>query len=252
MSLLTDSTDILKIATNVSTPIGLLGLVVALGYLAYSLKVNLQKTELEKLPPAQRAIEVDDYLTRYGISGATLPEAQKFSLIKEEMEKRHRRSIVYVFTATAAFVLCFGFSVFVKPPPPVDVCAGEQNAVQAAKATINDPSPGLDAPRSFDATGTAKVIKGCVYLWLAVEVNGSIWPRTEGHLVVDQNNTWTQPFFEDSSAKDITLSLWAAGPSGDSKLSTILTSGRTEFKRLDLEQLGMHRVKSRDLRLAPK
>ena len=64
--------EFLRIAVSVATPLALLALVVALGYLAYIRKLTHEETQLEALPPDQRATAADKYLTRYDISGKDL------------------------------------------------------------------------------------------------------------------------------------------------------------------------------------
>src|SRR5215831_17557219 len=103
--------EILRIAVSVATPLALLGLVAALGYFAYTRKLTHEETQLEALPPDQRATAADEYLTRYGINGKDLAPADKLTLIQDEMGKRHRRSVGYVIVAAVVFVLCFGLAV---------------------------------------------------------------------------------------------------------------------------------------------
>lgn len=232
--------DVLKIAASVSTPIGLLGLVVALGYLTYALWIKHQQTKLQTLPPDQRAVAVDEYLTRYGIDGTHLPQADKLALIREEMEKRHRRSIVYVIAATVAFVMCFAITAIFPRSP--ETCEDFQDAVRDAQGTISQPRPRETVTVPFRASGTAKIVQKCVPLWLAVEVNDSIWPRREGHVSVDPNDQWSQLVFEQGHPKQFGLSLWAANHIADIQLRGFLSNGRVTFSFSELQQLGMKRL----------
>lgn len=102
---------VLLVAAGVATPLALVGLVAALGYFAYSRQMRYQEKKLEALPPEERAARTDEYLTRYGIDGKKLKVADKLALIRDEMEKRHRRSLSYVIIAAAVFVICFALSV---------------------------------------------------------------------------------------------------------------------------------------------
>lgn len=103
--------EVLRIAASVTTPLALLGLVAALGYFAYTRRLKYEEKKLEALPPDQRAARTDEYLTRYGIDGKRLSVADKVALIKDEMEKRHRRSFGYVIVAAVVFIVCFGLAV---------------------------------------------------------------------------------------------------------------------------------------------
>jgi hypothetical protein len=104
--------EVLKVATNVATPLALLGLVAALAYFAYNRRLRHAEKQLESLPEAERARITDEYLTRYGIDGAKLRLADKLALIKDELDKRHRRSLSYVIVSAVVFVTCFGLAVF--------------------------------------------------------------------------------------------------------------------------------------------
>lgn len=99
------------VAVSVGTPLALLGLVAALAYFAYARQLKYQEKKLDALPPAERAARTDEYLTRYGIDGKKLAAADKLALIKDEMDKRHRRSMGFGIMAAIVFVVCFALSV---------------------------------------------------------------------------------------------------------------------------------------------
>jgi hypothetical protein len=101
----------LMVAVSVGTPLALLGLVAALAYFAYARQLKYQEKKLDALPPAERAARTDEYLTRYGIDGKKLAAADKLALIKDEMDKRHRRSMGFGIMAAIVFVVCFALSV---------------------------------------------------------------------------------------------------------------------------------------------
>jgi len=104
--------EILRIAVGVATPLSLLALVATLGYFAFTRRLTLEEERLRALPPDQRAPQTDEYLTRYGIDGKDLSPSAKLSLIRDEMQSRHRRSVVYVAVASLVFVVCFAIAVF--------------------------------------------------------------------------------------------------------------------------------------------
>jgi hypothetical protein len=101
-------TDILRIGAAVTTPIGLLGLIAALGYYFYSQHLKHEEKKLEALPPAERAHIADQRLSRYGIDGSNLTRDNKNRLIFEEMEKRYKLARLYAFLLAVVFVICFG------------------------------------------------------------------------------------------------------------------------------------------------
>ena len=204
-------TEFLKIAAGVSTPLGFLGLVVALGYLSYALKLKSDERTLRMLKPDQRAVAADKYLTRYGIDGRGLSPAERMALIKADLEKRHFRSIWFFIAVTVAVVVCF----VVATRPPSDP---NSNAFQAALGKISKPSEGDMVEAHFGASGTVHNVGKGVYLWLAVEINGSIWPQ-EGRIFVDENGGWSQLVSEEGRPIRFELSLWAANLHADTLLA---------------------------------
>lgn len=101
---------VLRIVAGVGTPIALLGFLVALSYYAYVRRMEYEEKKLEALPPDERAARTDKYLTRYKIDGKNLRIEDKVALIREEMDKGHRRSLGYVIIAAIVFTTCFGLS----------------------------------------------------------------------------------------------------------------------------------------------
>lgn len=212
--------ELLRIAANVGTPVSLLGLVVALGYLAYTRRLEYQRRTLQTLPPEQRATAADEYLTRYGIDGKELQPADKLALIREELQKRHRRSLGYVIAATAAFVVCFAIATFGLAENSDDL----SEAFRTATGTITEPADRGIVKRTFETSGTARNVGKGVHLWLAVEINDRIWPK-EGRLLVNGTGQWRVTVFEDGRPDQFGLSLWSANSSADTQLRAWLDRG---------------------------
>jgi len=95
----------LPTGAKISTAIGLVGFVVAciFGYNAY--RLHLETVQLEQLPEEQRAQQIDEYLTRYGLSGEDFSTAQKFQLIEREMDQRFWMRIIYVGVGAVVFLV---------------------------------------------------------------------------------------------------------------------------------------------------
>ena len=246
--------EFLRIAVSVSTPLALLGLLVAVGYLAYRRRLKNDETKLQNLPPGKRAIQADEYLTRYGIDGKNLRPSEKVALIRDELNKRHRRSNVYVISAMVAFVVCFAVAAisylapiyFANRENPID-----SNAYQDAIGTISQPSDGGVVNATFNASGTAHNAGKGVYLWLAVEIQGRIWPK-EGRVLVDSNGQWNSSVFEDGHPDQFGLSLWAANPDANVQLRAWLEHGQQTGNYPELHPLpGMKRLaRAQGLRVA--
>jgi hypothetical protein len=114
--------------------------------------------------------------------------------------------------------------------------------LQAAEGTIKVASTDKPFRVKIPVSGTARIDKKCIALWLAVEVGDSIWPRKEGRLNVHPDNAWTETIVEQGQANRVGVSLWAATGTADGELSRSLASGRTTFSYSDLMQFGMKRL----------
>lgn len=106
--------------------------------------------------------------------------------------------------------------------PPVPM---RRASADTLRGGINSPAPGQAVNRTFEATGWAEGVGKGVFLWLAIEVDGKIWPK-EGHIFVDNQHQWVQPVYEDGLGKIFALSLWAANAAADRTLCTWLSEGQ--------------------------
>jgi|GEM_PF-6111023 len=104
--------EILRIVSNVGTPMALLAVVIALAYYTYCRWLQYAQKKLELLPQDQRAKAVDNYLTRYNIDGSNFTREERVRLIREEMQKRHRLALFALVSAAVLFASCFGAAVW--------------------------------------------------------------------------------------------------------------------------------------------
>lgn len=110
------------------------------------------------------------------------------------------------------------------------------------KGTINQPQDGQLMKAKFDASGTVYNSAGDVYLWLAVEIDGWIWPK-EGRIVVEGDGQWSQPVFEDGVLEEFGLSLWVVNAYADRKIQIWLEEGNRKRTFPKLRPLpGMRRL----------
>jgi len=121
-------------------------------------------------------------------------------------------------------------------------CEGVPDAHLAANGTISQPSRRGEVDATFNASGTAKIDQKCAFLWLAVEIDNSIWPRREGPLNIDRNEKWSEVVFEQGHPNQFGLSLWAANFTANIKLRGYLDSGVVTFSPSELQGLGMKRL----------
>jgi hypothetical protein len=99
---------------------------------------------------------------------------------------------------------------------------------ESVTGSIDEPHEGQMVRSEFVASGSVHDLGKQARLWLAVEIDDRIWPK-EGHIVVrDVDGRWSQPVFEDGTADQFALSLWAANAEADRALRAWLdTSNRT-------------------------
>jgi hypothetical protein len=124
-------------------------------------------------------------------------------------------------------------------------------SVDLVKGEIARPVAFASVPRAFRSTGSASDVGSNVHLWLAVEVNGLIWPK-EGQILPDESGSWTATIFEDGATDLFRLSLLAADRRAHKKIETWLNSGKRSGRYGELTSLlGTRRVASVDgLRLS--
>lgn len=141
--------------------------------------------------------------------------------------------------AVFLIVLLLGWTLFLRD--------GRSNrdsdvAFQRASGTISQPSDRAVVTARFDASGTAQNVDEDVYLWLAVEISGRIWPK-EGTVSVKTNGRWSAPVFEDGRPDQFGLSLWAANPQANRQLHAWLERGLLRGDFAELQPLpGMKRL----------
>lgn len=98
--------EILTTAAAVTTPIGLIGLALALWYLAYWRRLTSDERRLQSLPAEDRLQLADEYLTRYKIDASGVAPEDRVGLIRTEMAHRHKRSQTVMYLGAAVFVFC--------------------------------------------------------------------------------------------------------------------------------------------------
>jgi hypothetical protein len=110
------------------------------------------------------------------------------------------------------------------------------------RGDIKRPAPNEEIGDTFVASGSAKGLQQGLHLWLAIEIEGRIWPK-EGVLQVEDDGSWTSTVFEEGSAEYVSLSLFAANDDGNEYLrswlrASDLTGDYSELRRT----VGMRRL----------
>jgi hypothetical protein len=115
-------------------------------------------------------------------------------------------------------------------------------SVDSVKGEISSPVASQSVPRAFRSAGTVNDVGSTVHLWLAVEVNGLIWPK-EGQIIPDESGSWTAMVFEDGATDLFSLSLLAADSPAHKKIEAWLNSGKKSGTYRELTSLpGTRRV----------
>ncbi len=115
-------------------------------------------------------------------------------------------------------------------------------SVDSVKGDITSPAASQSVPRAFRASGSVSDVGADVHLWLAVEVNGLIWPK-EGQIFADESGSWTATIFEDGATDLFSVSLLAADRRAHKKIEAWLNSGKRSGMYKELDSLpGTRRV----------
>jgi hypothetical protein len=115
--------------------------------------------------------------------------------------------------------------------------------LELVEGEITQPTPGQHVGDTFICSGSTSVPKlPDVYLWLAVEIEGRIWPK-ETEVKVKDDGSWTRTVFEEGTNETFALSLFAANPGGHRYLKTWLTACDKQGKYPELRRTaGMIRL----------
>jgi hypothetical protein len=113
--------------------------------------------------------------------------------------------------------------------------------LELVEGEITQPTPGQDVGDTFPCSGSASVPQPDVHLWLAVEIEGRIWPKERELTVTDES--WTRTVFEEGTNETFALSLFAANPEAHRYLKTWLASCDKQGKYPELRRTaGMIRL----------
>jgi len=118
------------------------------------------------------------------------------------------------------------FRRFIEDCPPIP--RRRNSDFEAVRGAIDEPDEGQSLQADFVASGTVQDAGKDARIWLAVEIEDRIWPK-EGRVVLrGTGGQWSHAVFEDGTAGEFSLSLWAANAQADRSLQAWLdASNRT-------------------------
>lgn len=204
--------QVLSIASNVSTPLGLLGLLAAFGFYLYARKLKSEERLIAALPAEQRAQAVDDLLTRYGIDGTGLSPEQKYDLIRQELTERSRQKRLLTIVGAVVFVICFVVATVATfwPKKEPAVTGGESPTPRPAPKREHELRVTLRGSNLTEPSGAAIGEPGKVFrgpdLDTAVESAGA-WVK----------KALDEQFPRPSESLEVKARLWF-DPAGDSRV----------------------------------
>jgi hypothetical protein len=114
------------------------------------------------------------------------------------------------------------------------VLVDSRELLSKVSGKIEEPIHGSPLSNTFQSAGTLVGFKEDegVHIWLAVEVNGKIWPK-EKELQVDMNGKWSTNVYEDGSGSKFSLILIAADEVAHTKILAWLDSGKRDGSRYE-------------------
>lgn len=105
--------------------------------------------------------------------------------------------------------------------PSEDKPIGRRPSLEAVSGGITDPRPAEVVNRKFSCSGWGKGFVPGLNLWLAVEINGRIWPK-ESLILIENDGSWRKIIFEEGASGDFSLSLFAADAKGNKHIQAWL------------------------------
>jgi hypothetical protein len=170
-----------------------------------------------------------------------LAKAQGCAVKLEGLETSLDLDLTNLKEANIRYAQCIAEIPFV-PSEGIGTRVRGRYSVNSVKGTITSPEASASVPRSFRSTGSTSDVGSDVHLWLAVEVNGLIWPK-EGEILPDESGFWTATIFEDGATDLFCLSLLAADRKAHKKIESWLNSGKRSGRYAELTSpLGARRV----------
>lgn len=96
--------------------------------------------------------------------------------------------------------------------------ARAKDALNAVEGYIFEPVPNQEVDRRIECKGLVKNVEPDLYLRLAVEVGGLIWPK-EGAVNVNEGGEWDATIFEDGEPERFSVALYVMNAEGDKKVN---------------------------------
>ncbi|MEZ6140981.1 MAG: hypothetical protein R3B84_10455 [Zavarzinella sp.] len=133
-----------KIAIGVSTPLGLLGLAIAVAFFLYSRRLKFKERTITSLPEDERSSYVNERLAARKFSVDNLTREQKVKVLLEDIAKSHDRFRLFAISASIVFIVCFLIA-------SISVVFLTYLSSSVNKSTIEEPlKEDVSKPRKFE------------------------------------------------------------------------------------------------------
>ena len=97
-------------------------------------------------------------------------------------------------------------------------------ALDRVRGKIEQPTLNQEVGKDFRCAGKVEGGGAGCHLWLAVEIDGFIWPK-ERELLVDEEGRWEDTVYEQGSAGKFSISLYAANDRANRRIRAWLDRG---------------------------
>lgn len=244
------SVDVVKILG-----LGVMGLGFLLAFFAYRLLAKIQSQP----NPSQAALRSTYFFMAFSIALCVIGFAsqlfdQRLSLKQSEAKLRDLQTELEESRKESEAKLRelrVKLDDFIKSREQLSLVSGNISS-PADGSVLRSTFDGGIVRSTFDCSGTAEGFAQGVHLWLAVELNGLMWPR-DRHLRVSSDGQWSAKVFQDGKASKFSLVLIAADEVAHAKIVDWLQRGQRDGKYGELKTVeGIVRLDRKDIRLENK
>lgn len=103
----TDIKEIVEISANIATPLGALGLLLALMFFAYYRYFKNEENKLQLLPESEREKSIDLWLKKLDLKIDSLDAEQKTRIVCREIDRKANFAKLLIIAPSSVFVICF-------------------------------------------------------------------------------------------------------------------------------------------------
>jgi hypothetical protein len=97
-------------------------------------------------------------------------------------------------------------------------------ALDDVKGSIDEPSPKQEVGIVIRCSGVVEGLSPGCHIWLAVEIDGFIWPK-ERELYIDDGGRWSENVYEQGSPATFSIALYAASDKANKRIRAWLNRG---------------------------